>query len=82
MNDPEDNEQTQQETHVIETIDEKEMEKEVNKKGHHRRASSFMKTGFASLAQTEEDEHELKNFFEASKQYIILTSAGKPVFSL
>lgn len=52
------------------------------KLGFHRRSSSFMKTGFASLAQNEDDEKELNAFFTAEKQFIILTNAGKPVYSL
>ena len=35
--------------------------------GHRRRSSSFMKTGFASLAQNEEDEKELDTFFTQDK---------------
>ena len=41
-----------------------------------------MKTGFASLAQNEDDEKELDTFFTSDKQFIILTNAGKPVFSM
>jgi len=35
----------------------------VEKPGHRRRSSSFMKTGFASLAHNEDDEKELESFF-------------------
>ena len=40
-----------------------------------------MKTGFKSLASNIDDEIELDEFFRADKQFIILTYAGKPVFS-
>jgi hypothetical protein len=50
--------------------------------GHNRRrSSSFIKSNFGSLVQTDDDERELSNFFLADKQYIILTTAGKPLFS-
>ena len=46
------------------------------------RASSFKKAGFGSLVQTEEDENALENFFAAERHYLILTNAGKPVYSM
>ena len=45
------------------------------------RTSSFKGTGFAKLAQTEEDEKELQSFFNKEKLFIVLTNAGKPVYS-
>ena len=44
--------------------------------------SSFRKHGFESLAKNEDDEQELDKFFGSQRQYMILTNAGKPVFSL
>ena len=46
------------------------------------RASAFKKAGFASLVKDENDENELENFFAAERHYLILTNAGKPVYSL
>lgn len=40
-----------------------------------------MKSGFKTLVSNFEDEQELNEFFTADKQFIILTNAGKPVFS-
>jgi hypothetical protein len=44
--------------------------------------ASYRNHGFSSLAKNEEDEQELDSFFGAERQYMILTNAGKPVFSL
>jgi len=44
--------------------------------------STFKKHGFESLAKNEDDEAELDKFFSAQRQFMILTNAGKPVFSL
>jgi hypothetical protein len=44
--------------------------------------TSYRNHGFSSLAKNEDDEQELDNFFGAERQYMILTNAGKPVFSL
>lgn len=49
--------------------------------GSLKRSSSFMKSGFASLAQNQDDENELNHFFTGNKQYVILSSAGKPLYS-
>ena len=46
------------------------------------RAESFKKAGFGSLIKDEEDEQELDNFFVAERHYLILTNAGKPVYSM
>ena len=46
------------------------------------RASAFKKAGFASLVRDENDENELEAFFSAARHYMILTNAGKPVYSL
>lgn len=51
-----------------EIIESNELDFFTKEKGHHRRrSSSFMKTGFASLAHNEEDEKELDYFFTADK---------------
>ena len=46
------------------------------------RAESFKRKGFGSLIKNEEDEQELDNFFVAERHYLILTHAGKPVYSM
>ena len=46
------------------------------------RAESFKRSGFGSLIKNEEDEHELDNFFVAERHYLVLTNAGKPVYSM
>ena len=46
------------------------------------RAESFKRSGFGSLVKNEQEEHELDNFFSAERHYLILTNAGKPVYSL
>jgi hypothetical protein len=46
------------------------------------RASSFKQRGFASLVKTDEDENQLEKFFQADRHYMILTNAGKPVFTM
>lgn len=46
------------------------------------RAESFKKHGFGSLIKNEDDEQELDNFFAAERHYLILTNAGKPVYSM
>jgi hypothetical protein len=34
------------------------------------------------LIKNEEDENQLEKFFQADRHYMILTNAGKPVFTL
>jgi len=46
------------------------------------RASTFKEVGFGSLIKNEEDENQLEKFFQADRHYMILTNAGKPVFTL
>ena len=46
------------------------------------RSSSFMKSGFATLVHTDKEEEELEKFFNSQKHFMILTNAGKPIFSL
>ena len=46
------------------------------------RSSSFKKAGFGALIRNEEDENALDNFFAAERHYLILTNAGKPVYSM
>jgi hypothetical protein len=46
------------------------------------RASSFKAHGFGSLIKNEEDENQLEKFFQAERHYMVLTNAGKPVFSM
>ncbi len=46
------------------------------------RASSFKKAGFGSLVRNEDDENALDSFFAAERHYLILTNAGKPVYSM
>ena len=46
------------------------------------RASSFKKAGFGSLVQNQDEEQALDNFFAAERHYLILTNAGKPVYSM
>ena len=46
------------------------------------RTSSFKKAGFGSLIRNEEEENALDNFFAAERHYLILTNAGKPVYSM
>ena len=45
-----------------------------------RRSESFEK-GFGSLVKNEEQRKELDLFFAAERHYLVLTNAGKPVFS-
>ena len=51
------------------------------KKGLERRRSYFAGTGFEKLASTEQEESDLEDFFTADKVFLILTHAGKPVYS-
>lgn len=53
----------------------------VQKKGLERRRSSFAGTGFEKLASTDQEESDLEDFFTTDKLFLILTRAGKPVFS-
>ena len=46
------------------------------------RASSFKKAGFGSLIRDEAEENALDDFFAAERHYLILTNAGKPVYSM
>ena len=46
------------------------------------RTSSFKKAGFGALIRNEEEENALDNFFAAERHYLILTNAGKPVYSM
>jgi hypothetical protein len=48
------------EDNVLDFIENNERGGSNAKKGHRRRSSSFMKTGFASLAHNEDDEKELE----------------------
>ncbi len=38
-------------------------------------------TGFEKLAQNEQEEEDLEAFFTAEKIYLVMTQAGKPVYS-
>ena len=53
----------------------------VQKKGLERRRSSFAGTGFEKLASNDQEESDLEDFFTTDKLFLILTRAGKPVFS-
>ena len=46
------------------------------------RTDSFKKAGFGALIRNEEDENALDDFFAAERHYLILTNAGKPVYSM
>jgi len=46
-----------------------------------RRRSSFAGTNFEKLAQTDEEETELEDFFSSDKLFLVFTNAGKPVFT-
>ena len=46
------------------------------------RSGSFKKSGFGSLVQDQEEEDALDVFFSAERHYLILTNAGKPVYSM
>jgi hypothetical protein len=52
-----------------------------NDRGSTRRRSSFVGTGFEKLAQTEQEENDLEEFFTSDKLFLVFTNAGKPVFT-
>ena len=54
----------------------------VSQSSHMSRSSSFKQAGFGSLIRNEEEENALDNFFAAERHYLILTNAGKPVYSM
>ena len=54
----------------------------VSQGSHLSRASSFKKAGFGSLIRNEDEENALDDFFTAERHYLILTNAGKPVYSM
>ena len=54
----------------------------ISQSSHLSRASSFKKAGFGSLIRNEEEENALDDFFAAERHYLILTNAGKPVYSM
>ena len=54
----------------------------ISQSSHLSRASSFKKAGFGSLIRNEEEENALDSFFSAERHYLILTNAGKPVYSM
>eukprot|EP00347_Sterkiella_histriomuscorum_P024317 403331550 len=44
-------------------------------------SSSLMNTSFGNLSQNDDEERDLLGFFKQEKVFIILTNAGKPVYS-
>lgn len=40
-----------------------------------------MNTSFENLIKSDEDERELTKFFSRDKIFLVLTNAGKPVYS-
>jgi hypothetical protein len=46
-----------------------------------KRKSSFAGTGFEKLASSEQEEEDLDDFFTSEKLFMILSNAGKPVYS-
>ena len=55
----------------------------LNNPGHERarRRSSFAGTGFEKLASNDKEELDLDEFFRSEKLFLILTNAGKPIYS-
>ena len=53
----------------------------VHKKGQERRRLSFAGTGFEKLASNDQEESDLEDFFTTDKLFLIMTRAGKPVFT-
>lgn len=69
---------------VIQLEDLKSLKNENTKTiGAAERRSSLKKSGFANLAQTNDEESDLENFFfSQQKHYLVFTNAGKPIYSL